>query len=65
MIRTVQQWLTSPEFEALAKGGTLASFIEAVQRDAVEACALLIECNIEADEQSIRALIPPKPKETP
>lgn len=37
MIRTVQQWLTSPEHDALAKGGALAAFIEAVQRDGYEA----------------------------
>lgn len=69
MIRTVQQWLTSPEFDALAKGGTLAAFIEAVQRDAVDGAVLEAGCGhndcMDSSASRIRALIPPKPKETP
>lgn len=73
MIRTVQQWLTSPEHDALAKGGTLAAFIEAVQRDAIVSALRIIDGDggpmvrddLVAIYNAVGALIPPKPKETP
>lgn len=76
MIRTPTEWLNSDAYKAMAAGGTLASFIEAVQRDVVAAAAERVNemalvspvgftsAQLYRAVEYIRSLIPPKPKET-